>query len=172
MSSVSMRDLLEAGAHFGHQTRRWNPKMKPYIFGARNGIYIIDLQKTLRLFREAAAFVVARQQLRSEVDDSLIERAVAIQGLGDDPRGIMGSEGPIRRGFGLFGFGGQGSAFDAVYYLAFLLMCIVAFAVFEMRTAIRISIVIVVASSAAVGVWAVTSTATWVPPGATPTTVR
>jgi two-component system sensor histidine kinase MprB len=64
----------------------------------------------------AAAFVVARQQLRSEVDDSLIERAVAIQRLGNDPRGIMGSEGPIRRGFGLFGFGGQGSAFDAVYY--------------------------------------------------------
>ncbi|MGB5567630.1 MAG: HAMP domain-containing sensor histidine kinase [Acidimicrobiia bacterium] len=64
----------------------------------------------------AAAFVVARQQLRSEVDDSLIERAVAIQGLGDDPRGIIGSEGPMRRGFGLFGFGGPGSTFDTVYY--------------------------------------------------------
>ena len=64
----------------------------------------------------AAAFVVARQQLRSEVDDSLIERAVAIQGLGDDPRGIIGSEGPMRRGFGLFGFSARGSTFDTVYY--------------------------------------------------------
>jgi len=52
-----MQDLLEAGVHFGHQTRRWNPKMKPYIFGKRNGIYIIDLAKTLRQFREAAEFV-------------------------------------------------------------------------------------------------------------------
>ena len=52
-----MRDLLEAGVHFGHQTRRWNPKMRRYIFGKRNGIYIIDLQKTLRRFREAAAYV-------------------------------------------------------------------------------------------------------------------
>jgi small subunit ribosomal protein S2 len=49
--------LLEAGAHFGHQTNRWNPKMKPYIFGARNGVYIIDLQKTLRLFKEALEFL-------------------------------------------------------------------------------------------------------------------
>ena len=52
-----MRDLLEAGVHFGHQTRRWNPKMRRYIFGKRNGIYIIDLQKTRRLFGEAADFV-------------------------------------------------------------------------------------------------------------------
>ncbi|HEX2253550.1 MAG TPA: 30S ribosomal protein S2 [Thermoanaerobaculia bacterium] len=52
-----MKELLEAGVHFGHQTRRWNPKMKRYIFGKRNGIYIIDLQKTVRLFREAADFV-------------------------------------------------------------------------------------------------------------------
>ena len=51
--SVTMKELLEAGVHFGHQTRRWNPKMKQYIFGARNGIYIIDLQKTSRLLREA-----------------------------------------------------------------------------------------------------------------------
>lgn len=57
MVEVSMKELLEAGVHFGHQTRRWNPKMKPYIFGKRNGIYIIDLQKTLTLFREAAEFV-------------------------------------------------------------------------------------------------------------------
>ena len=53
-----MKELLEAGVHFGHQTRRWNPKMKPYIFGARNGIYIIDLQKTLRLFKMSYNFVV------------------------------------------------------------------------------------------------------------------
>jgi small subunit ribosomal protein S2 len=53
---ISMKALLEAGAHFGHQTKRWNPKMKPYIFGARNGIYIIDLQKTVRLARDAAKF--------------------------------------------------------------------------------------------------------------------
>jgi small subunit ribosomal protein S2 len=52
-----MKQLLEAGVHFGHQTRRWNPKMKPYIFGARNGIYIIDLQKTVQLFKTAYHFV-------------------------------------------------------------------------------------------------------------------
>ena len=52
-----MKELLEAGVHFGHQTRRWNPKMKPYIFGKRNGIYIVDLQKTLKLFEQAAEFV-------------------------------------------------------------------------------------------------------------------
>jgi small subunit ribosomal protein S2 len=54
---ISMKEFLEAGVHFGHQTRRWNPKMKEYIYGERNGIYIIDLQKTLKLFREAAKFV-------------------------------------------------------------------------------------------------------------------
>lgn len=55
---VTMKELLEAGVHFGHQTQRWNPKMKPYIYGARNGIYIIDLQKTLKLFKEAYQFLV------------------------------------------------------------------------------------------------------------------
>ena len=53
-----MKELLEAGVHFGHQTKRWNPKMKEYIFGERNGIYIIDLQKTLKLFKDAAHYVV------------------------------------------------------------------------------------------------------------------
>jgi small subunit ribosomal protein S2 len=53
-----MKELLEAGVHFGHQTKRWNPKMKPFIFGARNGIYIIDLQKTVRMFRDVYDFVV------------------------------------------------------------------------------------------------------------------
>ena len=51
--AVTMKELLEAGVHFGHQTKRWNPKMKEYIFGERNGIYIIDLQKTFRLLQEA-----------------------------------------------------------------------------------------------------------------------
>ena len=57
MVSVTTKELLEAGVHFGHQTRRWNPKMKPYIFGARNGIYIIDLQKTSKRLRDALSFV-------------------------------------------------------------------------------------------------------------------
>lgn len=57
MSSLSMKELLEAGVHFGHQTRRWNPKMKRYIYGARNGIYIIDLHETLRRFEEAQQFI-------------------------------------------------------------------------------------------------------------------
>jgi len=57
MSQITMKQLLEAGVHFGHQTKRWNPKMKPYIFGARNGIYIVDLQKTVRYFKSAYQFV-------------------------------------------------------------------------------------------------------------------
>ncbi|HUL01132.1 MAG TPA: 30S ribosomal protein S2 [Nitrospirota bacterium] len=57
MSAITMKELLEAGVHFGHQAKRWNPKMKKYIFGERNGIYIIDLQKTLKLFKEAYDFV-------------------------------------------------------------------------------------------------------------------
>ncbi|MGC4000109.1 MAG: 30S ribosomal protein S2 [Anaeromyxobacter sp.] len=56
-TAITMKQLLEAGVHFGHQTKRWNPKMKPYIFGARNGIYIIDLQKTVGLARNALRFV-------------------------------------------------------------------------------------------------------------------
>lgn len=58
MAYLTMKELLEAGVHFGHQTKRWNPKMKPYIFGARNGIYIIDLQKTVRMFKTAYDFVI------------------------------------------------------------------------------------------------------------------
>lgn len=57
MAYITMKELLEAGVHFGHQTKRWNPKMKPYIFGARNGIYIVDLQQTVRMFRTAYDFV-------------------------------------------------------------------------------------------------------------------
>ena len=57
MATITMKELLEAGVHFGHQTKRWNPKMKEYIFGERNGIYIIDLQKTLKMFKESSKFV-------------------------------------------------------------------------------------------------------------------
>lgn len=57
MAIISMKQLLEAGVHFGHQTRRWNPKMAPYIFTERNGIYIIDLQKTVKKIEEAYDFM-------------------------------------------------------------------------------------------------------------------
>jgi small subunit ribosomal protein S2 len=57
MTEISMKQLLEAGVHFGHQTSRWNPKMKPYIFGARNGIHIIDLQQTVTMFKGVSTFV-------------------------------------------------------------------------------------------------------------------
>ncbi|MEK7378996.1 MAG: 30S ribosomal protein S2 [Candidatus Binatota bacterium] len=57
MAELSMKQLLEAGVHFGHQTSRWNPKMKPFIFGARNGIHIIDLQQTVTMFKDVAVFV-------------------------------------------------------------------------------------------------------------------
>src|SRR3982751_3430453 len=57
LANITMKELLEAGVHFGHQTKRWNPKMKEFIFGERNGIYIIDLQKTLKMFKEASRFV-------------------------------------------------------------------------------------------------------------------
>ncbi len=85
MSSISMKELLEAGVHFGHQTKRWNPKMKPYIFGARNGIYIIDLQKTVRYFKSAYNFVrdTAEQGstilfvgTKKQAQDSVAEEAV------------------------------------------------------------------------------------------------
>ena len=62
-----MKELLEAGVHFGHQTKRWNPKMKKYIFGSRNGIYIIDLQKTLKKFREASQFMTEIAQKGGQV---------------------------------------------------------------------------------------------------------
>ncbi|MEW6323210.1 MAG: 30S ribosomal protein S2 [Acidobacteriota bacterium] len=63
MTPIAMKDLLEAGVHFGHQTKRWNPKMKPFIFGERSGIYIIDLGKTVKLFKDAVEFV---RQLASD----------------------------------------------------------------------------------------------------------
>ena len=67
MVSVTMKELLEAGVHFGHQTKRWNPKMKEYIFGQRNGIYIIDLQKTIRIFKEALQFVKSVAESGKEI---------------------------------------------------------------------------------------------------------
>jgi small subunit ribosomal protein S2 len=84
MSTISMKELLEAGVHFGHQTKRWNPKMKPYIFGARNGIYIIDLQKTVRYFKSAYSFVKESVQngntvlfvgTKKQAQDSVAEEA-------------------------------------------------------------------------------------------------
>jgi len=65
--SVTMKELLEAGVHFGHQTKRWNPKMKEYIFGQRNGIYIIDLQKTIRIFKDALQFIRSVAESGKEV---------------------------------------------------------------------------------------------------------
>jgi len=79
-----MKELLEAGVHFGHQTKRWNPKMKKYIFGKRNGIYIIDLQKTLKLFKEASAFITDLSQggkrilfvgTKRQAQDAILEEA-------------------------------------------------------------------------------------------------
>ena len=67
MPAVTMKELLEAGVHFGHQTRRWNPKMKPYIYGARNGIYIIDLQQTVKMFDDAYQFIVRTVSQGEEV---------------------------------------------------------------------------------------------------------
>src|SRR4051794_27363991 len=57
LANITMKELLEAGVHFGHQTKRWNPRMKEFIFGERNGIYIIDLQKTLKMFKDASKFI-------------------------------------------------------------------------------------------------------------------
>ncbi len=85
MSVISMKQLLEAGVHFGHQTRRWNPKMAPYIFTERNGIYIIDLQKTVRKLEEAYMFVrelsaegkeVLSVGTKKQAQDSIREEAV------------------------------------------------------------------------------------------------
>jgi len=84
MAQITMKQLLEAGVHFGHQTKRWNPKMKPYIFGARNGIYIIDLQKTVRYFKSAYNFVKETVEkgdkilfvgTKKQAQDSILEEA-------------------------------------------------------------------------------------------------
>jgi len=85
MANVTMKEMLEAGVHFGHETKRWDPKMKSYIYAARNGIYIIDLQKTVQLFKEAYSFVrdlVARGEYvlfvgtKKQAQDSISEEAI------------------------------------------------------------------------------------------------
>ena len=100
MPEVTMKQLLEAGVHFGHQTKRWNPKMKKYIFGARNGIYIIDLQKTLRLLREACDFVrdvsekggyVLFVGTKKQVQETIAEEAKRCGGFYVDKRWLGGT---------------------------------------------------------------------------------
>ncbi len=87
MANITMKELLEAGVHFGHQTKRWNPKMKEFIFGERNGIYIIDLQKTLKMFKEASKFVqdlaaegkiVLFVGTKRQAQDAIAEEATAL----------------------------------------------------------------------------------------------
>ncbi|MFB0521033.1 MAG: 30S ribosomal protein S2 [Desulfatiglandales bacterium] len=84
MNEISMKLLLEAGVHFGHQTRKWNPKMKPYLFGARNGIYIIDLQTTTKLLKNAHNFIAKAVSedgavlfvgTKKQAQDSIVEEA-------------------------------------------------------------------------------------------------
>jgi len=88
LTGIALKDLLEAGVHFGHQTKRWNPKMKPFIFGERNGIYIIDLAKTAKLFRDAEQFVsnlaadgrtVLFVGTKRQAQDAIAEEAVRSQ---------------------------------------------------------------------------------------------
>ena len=67
MATVSMRDMLQAGVHFGHQTRYWNPKMKPFIFGARNKVHIINLEKTVPMFNQALNFLEAKASKKGKV---------------------------------------------------------------------------------------------------------
>ena len=84
MTEISMKLLLEAGVHFGHQTKKWNPKMKPYLFGAKNGIYIIDLQSTTKLVKDAHNFIVRAVSeggavlfvgTKKQAQDSIVEEA-------------------------------------------------------------------------------------------------
>ena len=92
MPSISMKELLEAGVHFGHQTKRWNPKMKEYIFGERNGIYIIDLQKTLKLFKDAMRYVGRSPQQVDEFLEEVVEPLLA----GVDDRGAPAQREEVR----------------------------------------------------------------------------
>jgi hypothetical protein len=87
LAAIAIKDLLEAGVHFGHQTKRWNPKMKEFIFGERNGIYILDLSKTVKLFREAEEFVtnLRHKSRRRRPRDSF--RGNQASGSGRDRRG-------------------------------------------------------------------------------------
>src|SRR5712664_3573069 len=74
-----MKELLEAGVHFGHQTKRWNPKMKEYIFGERNGIYIIDLQKTLKMFKDASKFLTELDDMSTDGRYELLTKREVIK---------------------------------------------------------------------------------------------
>ena len=85
MAVVAMKQLLEAGVHFGHQTRRWDPKMAEYIFQARNGIHIIDLQKTSRKIDEAYAFVKEQVEEESNVGGLL----ATLKLIGDDKKALL-----------------------------------------------------------------------------------
>jgi small subunit ribosomal protein S2 len=72
LANITMKELLEAGVHFGHQTKRWNPKMKEFIFGERNGIYIIDLQKTLKMFKEASKYIIEGDKDKGRARPNLV----------------------------------------------------------------------------------------------------
>ena len=116
MPNVSLRDLLEAGVHFGHQTRLWNPKMKPYIYGERNGIHIIDLQKTARGLVDAMRFITTTVQNGGTVLFVGTKRAAAVHRhrerpgryrehgeaegaeLSHDPRVLLAADQSPRRG--------------------------------------------------------------------------
>jgi small subunit ribosomal protein S2 len=100
MAALTMKELLEAGVHFGHQTKRWNPKMQKYIFGERNGIYIIDLQKTLKKFREAYGFVrelaagggtVLFIGTKKQAQDTVLEEATRCGGFYVNQRWLGGT---------------------------------------------------------------------------------
>src|SRR2546427_11173532 len=100
MAALTMKELLEAGVHFGHQTKRWNPKMQKYIFGERNGIYIIDLQKTLKKFREAYAFVRELAAgggsllfigTKKQAQDTVLEEATRCGGVYGNQRWLGGT---------------------------------------------------------------------------------
>ena len=119
MATVTMKELLEAGVHFGHQVRRWNPKMKEYIFGERNGIYIIDLQKTQKLFRDALNYVTETLTERPrmkvlfvgtkrQAQDAIKEEAERAGGVGEvGHQRIPVHEQPAHREHHQHGVGGE-----------------------------------------------------------------
>ena len=86
MTPIAVKDLLEAGVHFGHQTKRWNPKMKTYIFGERNGIYIIDLGKTARLLKDAEQFVAQMATIAAAAKQSGTALVVGGRGFTEEFR--------------------------------------------------------------------------------------
>ena len=101
MATITMKELLEAGVHFGHQTKRWNPKMKEYIFGERNGIYIIDLQKTLQVVELASSFdvvtTVSSGGVASQADAVKMGVARALIQFNPELRKALKAEGLLTR---------------------------------------------------------------------------